>query len=181
MTQFKNVLKLPGGDEEEKSPGAVSFCSKNFFGQRKRGPTDLYGSALTLLSRGIFVFPPLTIMKKETSSSSCSSFVSIRQHPSKSVNGKILRSFAVRWRQLARARQKNKHDLVSFFLLVREGNSKKLLPSRVLCSGLCSKKLYTSSFSKFFLKHAKIWVMMTVTEIKTSSHFPPSLYRREIR
>jgi len=63
----------------------------------------------------------------------CQVVFTIRQHPSKSVDGKISKSFGVRWRQLARARQKNKHDLRDFFFtLVREGNSKKPLPSRVL-------------------------------------------------
>jgi len=75
-------------------------------------------------------------MKKETSSWSCLPFVIICEHLSKGLDEKISRSFGIRWCELARAQQKNKHDLEEvFFPLVRKGNSKKPLSSWVLSTG----------------------------------------------
>jgi len=53
-------------------------------------------------------FPLWWEWKKETSAKSHFPFPSIHQHPSKSVDRKISRSFGVRWHQLAHADRKKK-------------------------------------------------------------------------
>lgn len=97
----------------------------------------------TLLGRDFFVFLSLARQKNETSASSYLPFLSIRHHLSKSLDGKISRSFGIyRWCEFAHAQQKNKHNLadVSFFLLIRERNLMKPLPSTVRNVLLASQK-----------------------------------------
>jgi len=69
----------------------------------------------TLIGRFFFVFLSLVRQKKRNL---CKVMFTIRQHLSKSVDGKISRLFSKWWRELARAWQEIKHNLaeVSFFV-----------------------------------------------------------------